>query len=41
MSPAERAEELRRLVEHHAHRYYVLDSPEISDSEYDALFREL
>jgi DNA ligase (NAD+) len=38
---AERAEELRALVRHHEHRYYVLDSPEISDAEYDALFREL
>jgi DNA ligase (NAD+) len=33
--------ELVRTVEHHAHRYYVLDTPEIEDSEYDALFREL
>jgi len=33
--------ELVRTIEHHAHRYYVLDSPEIEDSEYDALFREL
>ena len=33
--------ELVRAVEHHAHRYYVLDSPEIEDSEYDALFRDL
>ncbi len=38
---AERAEELRALVRHHEHRYYVLDSPEISDAEYDSLFREL
>ena len=38
---AERAEELRALVRHHEYRYYVLDSPEISDAEYDALFREL
>jgi len=36
-----RAEELRTKVEHHAHRYYVLDSPEIADHEYDQLFREL
>lgn len=41
MSPAERAAELRRVIEHHNLRYYVLDSPEISDSEYDRLFREL
>jgi DNA ligase (NAD+) len=36
-----RIEELRRLVEYHNYRYYVLDQPEISDEEYDALFREL
>jgi len=36
-----RAEELRRLVEHHAYRYYVLDDPEISDVAYDALYDEL
>jgi DNA ligase (NAD+) len=39
--PAERIEELRRLVEHHNHRYHVLDEPEISDADYDALVREL
>jgi DNA ligase (NAD+) len=39
--PAERAAELRRLVAHHSHRYYVLDDPEIGDDVYDALFREL
>ena len=39
--PAQRARELRELLEHHNHRYYVLDSPEIEDAEYDALFREL
>jgi DNA ligase (NAD+) len=33
--------ELVSTVEHHAHRYYVLDAPEIEDAEYDALFREL
>lgn len=36
-----RIEELRALVEHHNHRYYVLDDPEISDAQYDSLFREL
>jgi DNA ligase (NAD+) len=41
MNLASRAEELRRLIEHHNYRYHVLDSPEISDSEYDKLFREL
>jgi len=41
MDPAARAAELRRLIEHHNYRYYVLDSPEISDTEWDKLFREL
>jgi DNA ligase (NAD+) len=36
-----RAAELRRELEHHNHRYYVLDDPEISDPEYDDLLREL
>jgi len=36
-----RAEELRRQIGHHDHRYYVLDDPEISDPEYDDLLREL
>jgi DNA ligase (NAD+) len=36
-----RAAELRRVIEHHAWRYYVLDDPEISDDAYDALFEEL
>jgi DNA ligase (NAD+) len=39
--PAARAAELRRLVAHHSHRYYVLDDPEIDDDVYDALFDEL
>ncbi|HYN91891.1 MAG TPA: NAD-dependent DNA ligase LigA [Thermoleophilaceae bacterium] len=38
---AARAAELRRQLEHHGHRYYVLDDPEISDPEYDALLNEL
>ncbi len=36
-----RAEELRRQLHYHNYRYYVLDSPEIADAEYDDLFREL
>jgi DNA ligase (NAD+) len=36
-----RIEELRRLIEHHNYLYYVLNQPEISDEEYDRLFREL
>ena len=38
---AARASELRALLERHIHLYHVLDAPEIGDSEYDALFREL
>ena len=39
--PAARAAELRALLQHHAHRYYVLDAPEIPDADYDRLFAEL
>jgi len=37
----DRAATLRSAIERHAHRYYVLDDPEIPDAEYDRLFREL
>lgn len=37
----ERAVFLRETLDYHAHRYYVLDDPELSDAEYDLLFREL
>src|SRR2546426_6298643 len=36
-----RIEQLRRGIEHHSFHYYVLDSPEISDGEYDRLLPEL
>lgn len=36
-----RAAELRRVLGHHAYRYYALDDPEISDAAYDSLLREL
>jgi DNA ligase (NAD+) len=38
---AQRAAELRTLLTRANHAYYVLDAPEISDAEYDRLFREL
>src|SRR5678809_855444 len=34
-------ERLRRELERHNRLYYVEDAPEISDAEYDRLFREL
>ncbi|WP_292598174.1 NAD-dependent DNA ligase LigA [Mesotoga sp. UBA6090] len=34
-------EELRKEIDRHAHKYYVLDDPEISDVEYDRLMKEL
>jgi DNA ligase (NAD+) len=35
------AAELRRLLHRYNYAYYVLDEPEVSDAEYDRLFREL
>ena len=40
-SVEEGIEKLRAEINHHNYRYYVLDSPEISDAEYDELMREL
>ncbi|MGI8909868.1 MAG: NAD-dependent DNA ligase LigA [Rubrobacteraceae bacterium] len=37
----ERIEELREQVRYHGRRYYIEDAPEISDAEYDALYKEL
>ncbi|MPZ50580.1 MAG: NAD-dependent DNA ligase LigA [Dehalococcoidia bacterium] len=36
-----REEELRSQINYHDYRYYALDSPEVSDSQYDGLMREL
>ena len=38
---AERVEALRREINNHNYRYYVLDDPEVSDSHYDQLMRDL
>ncbi|MCB0107235.1 MAG: NAD-dependent DNA ligase LigA, partial [Caldilineaceae bacterium] len=40
-SVAERIDALRKRIRHHQYRYYILDEPEVSDQEFDALFREL
>lgn len=38
---AERAAELRHLLDYHAYRYYMLDAPEITDAVFDKLLVEL
>jgi DNA ligase (NAD+) len=40
-SAAERAAELRKTLDYHGYRYYVLDDPEIGDDRYDELIDEL
>src|SRR5579884_1357768 len=40
-NPTEEAEHLRDELRRHEHLYYVLDAPEISDAEYDAMMRRL
>ncbi len=37
----EKIEKLRESIRHHEHLYYGLDTPEISDADFDALMREL
>ncbi|MBI5874058.1 MAG: NAD-dependent DNA ligase LigA [Candidatus Omnitrophica bacterium] len=41
MDAGKQIEKLREEIRHHDFRYYVLDSPEVSDSEYDALMKRL
>ena len=41
LTDSTRIESLRSAVRYHQHRYYVLDDPDLSDAEFDALFREL
>lgn len=36
-----RIEGLRETIRYHAYQYYVLDKPEITDGDYDTLFRAL
>ena len=41
LDPVARVAELRATIAHHNERYHVLDDPEVTDAEYDALVREL
>src|SRR5580704_462117 len=41
MTPAQRHASLVRAIEAHNYRYYVLDDPNVTDAEFDALLREL
>jgi DNA ligase (NAD+) len=40
-APSKRAEQLRKLIDHHNYKYYVEAQPEISDREFDRLLDEL
>ena len=40
-SVLQRVEQLRKDLHYHNYRYYVLDSPVISDAQYDAMMQEL
>ena len=40
-SVQKRIEELRKLIDHHNHKYYIDAEPEISDREFDRLLQEL
>ena len=39
--PEQRMAQLRSLLQHHGHQYYVLDAPEVPDAVYDQWFQEL
>lgn len=41
MTPQERIQQLREELNRHNHNYYILNSPEISDQEFDSLMKEL
>ena len=40
-TPQKRIEEIRKLIKEHDYKYYVLNQPDITDYEYDQLFKEL
>jgi DNA ligase (NAD+) len=41
LAVVERASSLRQQINHHNHQYHTLDQPEVSDAEFDRLFRDL
>src|SRR5882757_11516289 len=41
LTPEQELQELRDTLRHHEHLYYVEDSPEITDAQYDALMNKL
>jgi DNA ligase (NAD+) len=41
VTPEQQRDALHQQLHHHAHRYYVLDEPQIPDAEYDKLFQQL
>jgi DNA ligase (NAD+) len=41
VDPQTHAEQLRKAIRYHQHRYYILEDPLLSDQEFDALFQEL
>lgn len=41
MNPKDRIDQLRTEINRHNHNYYVLNSPEISDKDFDMLLKEL
>jgi DNA ligase (NAD+) len=41
LTPDQQFEELRTLLRHHEHLYYVLDAPEWTDAQYDAAMNRL
>jgi DNA ligase (NAD+) len=40
-TPDQQLQELRDQLRHHEHLYYVLDAPELTDAQYDALMNRL
>lgn len=41
MDPRQKIERLRQELNRHNHNYYILNAPEISDREFDAMMKEL